>query len=220
MNERFQKAAVAYVKRVLSEKNWTATELARAANVSQTTITRPLNDTKGEYSFSWKTIHKVYQASNIEPPPFLTDIQTHRPAKEHLGNFDTGQLLKDLPIKGQAYGNNGNMLFTDDLVNTYTERPWHLLGRPEAYACYIYGESMVPAYRPGNLVYVDPSRPANIGDDVIVILANGEAMVKHLVRRKADSVIFEQHNPSKEIAIPTAEIDRIDRIVGVMKITV
>lgn len=62
--------AVKYIRHVLKEKGWTAVQLAKASDVSPSTITRPLSQDDYPHKFSRTTIQKVFQASRIDPEPF------------------------------------------------------------------------------------------------------------------------------------------------------
>ena len=62
--------AIDYIRHVLREKGWSATKLADAANVSSSTLTRPLSRPDWPHKVSRNTIHKVWQASGIDPEPF------------------------------------------------------------------------------------------------------------------------------------------------------
>lgn len=67
-------------------------------------------------------------------------------------------------------------------------RPAALVGRTEAYAAYVEDESNGPVMRPGNIIYMDPSRPAAIGDLVRVSLYDGSAHVGILMSQDAKAV--------------------------------
>lgn len=51
---------------------------------------------------------------------------------------------------------------------------------PHAYALRVRGDSMHPRYMAGEFVIVEPSREAQIGEDVIVALKDGRKMIKRL----------------------------------------
>lgn len=57
------------------------------------------------------------------------------------------------------------------------------VGDDSAYALEIAGNSMRPAFRPGDVVIVSPEAPVKRGDRVIVKTSDGEVMAKEIVRR-------------------------------------
>jgi phage repressor protein C with HTH and peptisase S24 domain len=57
-----------------------------------------------------------------------------------------------------------------------------------AYALKISGNSMLPAYRDGDLIIVSPAAPVRRNDRVVVRTRDGEVMVKELKRKTAKTV--------------------------------
>src|SRR5690606_18646273 len=63
----------AYVRYVLEKTRKAPSALAKDAGVSQTTITRPLNDPEHQYAFSNSTLDKIGRATGITYEQFLLD---------------------------------------------------------------------------------------------------------------------------------------------------
>jgi len=63
------------------------------------------------------------------------------------------------------------------------------------YALEIQGESMAPAYRPGDKIIVSPNTAARRGDRVVVKTREGEVMAKELGRHTPDEVELISLNP-------------------------
>ena len=57
------------------------------------------------------------------------------------------------------------------------------VGDDTAYALEIAGNSMRPAFRPGDVVIVSPEAPVRRGDRVVAKTLEGEVMAKEVVRR-------------------------------------
>lgn len=57
-----------------------------------------------------------------------------------------------------------------------------------AYALEIAGESMLPAYRDGDVILVSPGAPIRRGDRVVVKTTGGEVMAKELKRRTSKTI--------------------------------
>jgi transcriptional regulator with XRE-family HTH domain len=98
-------------------------------------------------------------------------------------------------------------------------RPPALAGAREAYAIFFVGESMLPRFEPGDVGFVDPTRPAGPGDYVLVQLNNGEedfvtsVLVKKLVRASARELVLEQFNPAATFTVPRSRVARFHRIL-------
>ena len=166
------------------------------------------------------------------PPPPAFD----RLPRDNLVNFagepPAFQLwLKDIPVWGTAIGGhltiNGvrveqTSLEAFDIVEM-VRRPPSQAGNAKLYALYVAGSSMEPRHEPGDLVYVDPRRSPQIGDDVVVQLRDGNghdgdervtcALIKRLVRRTADGVELEQYNPPARFVVEKKHISAMHRVV-------
>jgi len=146
--------------------------------------------------------------------------------------FPHGRRNENLPVLGTAHGGTLIYLDTDggeaDVEQTlfeptqvvrYVIRPPALNGVKEAYAVYIQGESMDPRYRPGDMAVVDPRKPPQIGDDVIVQLSNdGDddiscILIKTLARRSATFVELVQYNPPLRFRVDILRVRRLHRIM-------
>lgn len=150
-------------------------------------------------------------------PRAFTD--SHKPSNaEPLAAWSS----RKLPVYGQAVGGDeGEFLFNGSVVD-YVPCPPLLDGVDAAYGVYVDGESMAPRYRPSELVYVHPGRPARRGDDVVVQIAadgqhDGEAphgFIKQFVGYKNDKLVLEQYNPAKQIEFPRDSVVSVHVIVG------
>src|SRR4030088_293716 len=63
-----------------------------------------------------------------------------------------------------------------------------------AYALEISGDSMLPAYRDGDVIIVSPAAPVWRGDRVVVKTRSGEIMVKELKRQTAKQIELKSVN--------------------------
>ena len=84
-----------------------------------------------------------------------------------------------------------------------------------AYALEISGDSMLPAYRDGDVIIVSPAAPVRRGDRVVVKTKNGEVMVKELKRKTAKQVELQvaQRRPPRAHAVARGRgVDRAHRL--------
>jgi phage repressor protein C with HTH and peptisase S24 domain len=138
-----------------------------------------------------------------------------RPAR--IITAETIDLPQDLPIVGTAAGAAIGAITIDGPIG-YERRPPALIGVPNAYACYVRGESMLPRFAPGDLVYVNPHRPPQAGDDILIQVEEraGEitAYVKQYVRTTKDSLCARQFNPLAEIEYKIRTVKYVHRILS------
>lgn len=127
---------------------------------------------------------------------------------------------KDVPLMGVAMGGSaGDFSLNTAEVSDYIRRPPAVLPGRKVFALYVQGDSMRRWREPGDLVYLDPIRPARPGDRVVVELrpeheGDGHpAYLKELVRTDGKTMRLLQYNPEKTIDIPASRILRVYRVM-------
>jgi phage repressor protein C with HTH and peptisase S24 domain len=130
-----------------------------------------------------------------------------------------GNLVRDVPVYGIAVGgDDADFTFNGEEVE-YVRRPPGIVGVRSVYALFVANDSMVPRFRPGELIYALASRPPQVGDDVVVELKShddrehGGGYVKRLKAFRGTKVVVEQFNPPLDIEFDAHEIKQIHRIL-------
>ncbi|MBR1193213.1 helix-turn-helix transcriptional regulator [Bradyrhizobium sp. AUGA SZCCT0160] len=128
---------------------------------------------------------------------------------------------RDFPIYAAAAGGEGFMIVHTDVME-YVKRPVILEGVPESYGVLVVGESMVPAYRPGDMALVHPRRPIERDADVVLYdhdhrTGDAKAMIKRLVNFNDRSFKLEQYNPAKTFTEHRADWPICHQVVGMYK---
>jgi phage repressor protein C with HTH and peptisase S24 domain len=104
--------------------------------------------------------------------------------------------VQAVPLIGFAEAGAGG--FFDDggfpVGKGWDEIAFPAVNDEHAYALEISGDSMMPAYRDGDVIIVSPAAPIRRGDRVVVKTKNGEVMVKELKRRTGKSVELKSLN--------------------------
>lgn len=127
----------------------------------------------------------------------------------------------NVPVHGVAAGNgsaDGSFRLEEEIVD-FVRRPPGLAKARDVYAIYVTSESMYPAFREGELVYVSTKRPTAIGDDVVLRLKPrhpgdpDEFLIKRLARRNAATVVVEQFNPAGDIHLDTHRVLHMHKVL-------
>lgn len=127
---------------------------------------------------------------------------------------------RDLPVRGHAVGGQDGWFALNGDVLNMVGRPPALQGVREGFAVYVQGTSMEPRYFEGEIVYVDPTRPARKGAHVVVELHHPDrdtpiAVIKRLVAKTPSKVVLAQYNPRRDdIDYPLERIKGIYPIVA------
>ncbi|MDH0125462.1 helix-turn-helix domain-containing protein [Brucella intermedia GD04153] len=124
---------------------------------------------------------------------------------------------RDLPVYAAAKGGDGHVIITFDPIS-YMKMPAVLQGVKGGYGLLLSGESMVPAYRPGETALVNPNLPPMRDEDVILYhtseMDENEAIIKRLVGYNDREWMLEQYNPHKEFKEFRADWPVCHRVVG------
>lgn len=122
-----------------------------------------------------------------------------------------------LPIYASAQGGPTGMLVTPDPID-WIPRPRPLQNVPKAFGVYIVGDSMEPAYKHGDMVFVHPSLPPLRGDDVLLIKHHADrdmvAMVKTLHGWNDHHWKLKQWHPAREFQASRREWQQVNVICG------
>jgi phage repressor protein C with HTH and peptisase S24 domain len=127
-----------------------------------------------------------------------------------------GAATQAVPLIGFAEAGAGG--FFDDggfpVGKGWDEIAFPAVSDEHAYALEISGDSMMPAYRDGDVIVVSPAAPIRRGDRVVVKTKKGEVMVKELKRRTSKSIELQSINaehPDRNLAV--SDVVWVARIV-------
>lgn len=123
-----------------------------------------------------------------------------------------------MPIYAAAQGGDGHVIVTFDAVD-YVKRPAELENVKGGYGLLIVGDSMVPAFRPGDMALVNPHLPPAKEKNVILYHTpphggDIEAIVKQLNGWNEKEWFLQQWNPYQEFAEFRQEWPICHRVVG------
>ena len=129
---------------------------------------------------------------------------------------DVVSMARDIPVLGTASGGNGQIMMQGGAID-YVRRPPPLAGRADVFALYIEEVSMVPAFSPGDLVFVEKRKP-RVGDHAIIEYQDNahddpRVIIKKLAAVTANTVRLEQYNPAKILELKAASIIRMQRVM-------
>ncbi|HWK66058.1 MAG TPA: helix-turn-helix transcriptional regulator [Rhizobiaceae bacterium] len=150
---------------------------------------------------STESLAKIIQATNSSLDEFmgLIDGASEKATDGHV-----------VPLIGFAQAGSGG--FFDD-SGFPAGQGWECIELPSrvdegAYALQVQGDSMLPLYREGDLLIVQPGATIRRGDRVVVRTVEGEVMAKLLERQTAQSIHLVSLNPAypnRQIAIESIE---------------
>lgn len=123
---------------------------------------------------------------------------------------------RGIPLIGMAQAGKGG--YYDDsgypVGSGFDEVVLPRAGDGSLYGLKVAGDSMLPVYRDGDVIVVDPAATVHKGDRVVARTRDGEVLAKELAARTQRLVRLRSLNPEHaEREIPLTELDWIARIV-------
>jgi phage repressor protein C with HTH and peptisase S24 domain len=190
------------IDRLAEHSGLSASGLARRAGLDPTTFNKSKRMT-AEGRARWpstESIAKALTATGTPVEAFVTLMNAG------VNPADT-RTARTLPLLGLAQAGSGG--YFDD-AGFPAGDGWDHIAFPEvadqhAYALQISGQSMLPAYRDGDVILVSPSAPIRRGDRVVVKTREGEVMAKELKRRTPNTIELRSLNAEHEDRTLAAE---------------
>lgn len=126
---------------------------------------------------------------------------------------------RTLPLYAAARGGDGHVIVSFDPIE-YVKMPTILEGVKGGYGLLITGDSMVPAYWPGDTALIHPNLPPQRDTDVVLFhtppksLGDEEAIIKRLVGISDREWTLEQYHPARTFKEFRADWPICHRVVG------
>ena len=193
--------------RLAARAGLSASALAKRAGLDPTTFNRSKRITPDGRP-RWPSTESVAKALAATGSSIDTFVQ--------LITDNDAAAARSVPLIGFAEAGSGG--YFDDggfpVGKGWDEIAFPAVNDEHAYALEISGDSMMPAYRDGDVIIVSPAAPVRRGDRVVVRTKKGEVMVKELKRRTSKSIELQSINaehPDRTLAV--SDVVWIARIV-------
>jgi repressor LexA len=165
------------LKTLRKERKLTQDEVAQIIGVSRTSY---LKYEKGTHEPDFETLKKL---------AYLFDVDCN----ELIGT--SGKSIKKIPILGCVQA--GMPTDACECIEGYEEIPGELAETGTYIALRVKGDSMSPRILPGDIVIVRVQQDVESGDTAVVIVDDGEATVKKILKYP-DGVRLVPNNPAYE----------------------
>lgn len=201
-------------------------KLAELAGTSQPQINK-LETGQRKMTVDWAV--KLAHPLGVEPALLLgLDVPAAPPAARpsrpalapllRTASVSQAQAAASMPVRAAARGGVDQEMFLEDGPIDWITRPDYLRNARDPYAMYVVGDSMMPRFRPAQLLHVNPHKPPAPGAGVVVVKRNKAVLVKEFVRRAADAVILREYRPTdREFAVALEDLDTLHTVVGLQE---
>ncbi|MGE6741996.1 S24 family peptidase [Allorhizobium pseudoryzae] len=197
----------------------TASGLARKAGLDPTSFNKSKRlGPDGRLRWpSTESISKVLDATGATVEQFLGYLP-NMPTQTSLPEGSFPPQAGSIPLLGFAQAGAGG--FFDD-GGFPAGQGWDVVDfpvaasrRPGVYALEVQGDSMLPLYRDGDRLIVEPGAQVRRGDRIVVKTREGEVMAKVLMRQSARTIELMSLNPDHpNRTFDMAEIEWMARII-------
>lgn len=196
------------IDRLAAKHGYSASGLARKAGLDPTTF-NPSKRQTGAGKLRWpstESVAKILEATGASMLEFT----------QMIGDSSGAPVQQRIPIIG--YAQAGEAGFFDDagfpVGEGWDEVVFPDVGDPHAYALEISGDSMLPAYRPGDRIIVSPEASVRRGDRVVVRIDTGEVTAKELARQTANHIELKSLNPDfEDRTLPLDQVRWMKRVI-------
>lgn len=165
---------------------------------------------------STESVSKVLMATGASVDQFFGYAMGNAKGSVPDGNFSSQG--DSIPLLGFAQAGSGG--FFDD-SGFPAGQGWDMVEFPASpankvgvYALEVQGESMMPLYRDGDVLIVEPGAQVRRGDRVVVKSRDGEVMAKVLMRQTARTIELLSLNPEHaNRSFDMADVEWVARII-------
>lgn len=215
------------IKEFRLARQWSLEKLGLRADTTRQQIYKLEN---GELRLSQEWMERLAKAfgDGVRPADLLPDQELKRSvpttARQLVAPPNQSELTfedrdyrsgpRDLPILGYVKAGQVGLFIDQGERQGVTVRPEALRDVRTAYAVRVHDTSMSPAFEPGYVLHVDPTRPVRPGDNVVIQTVDGQAFIKRLVRRTERSIMCEQFNPREPVEYKPSKVRAIHMVVG------
>lgn len=199
----------------------TASGLARRAGLDPTAFNKSKRsgaDGRDRWP-STESLAKVLDATGSSLDEFMTLVRGGRQSGEAgLPEGAFPPQAGSIPLLGFAQAGSGGFFddggFPAGQGWDVVDFPAQPADRPGVYALEVQGDSMMPLYRDGDILIVEPGAQIRRGDRVVVRSRDGEVMAKVLNRQTARTVELVSLNPDHpNRSFDVSDIDWMARII-------
>lgn len=219
MEKLTHKQIWAAIDELASRANMSASGLARNSGLDPTSF-NPSKRFTSEGRERWpstESIAKILKATGTSISDFMEIIEIKPKKSEYpSGLYKQTASQHSVPLIGFAQAGVGG--FFDD-GGFPVGQGWDEIAPPtgaseNAYALKVSGDSMMPLYREGDIIIVDPTAQVRKGDRVVAKTREGEVLAKTLERRTSSVVELQSINPDHDtLRFAPEELEWLARII-------
>ncbi|MDX2103922.1 MAG: helix-turn-helix domain-containing protein [Alphaproteobacteria bacterium] len=169
---------------------------------------------RGERRLTVDWMVRLAPALGVEPKDLIGAAALTAAQAEGAVRTTTRAVPGMLPVRSAARGGGEQEMFLLDGAIDHVPMPEHLRNVRDAYAIWVVGDSMVPRFRAGTLLHVNPYKPARRDHGVVVFKTNDAVLIKDFLEATPEVLLLRQYNPPLDLTLPRREVRSWHTVVG------
>jgi len=204
MDEIDPKQFGSLVKQARLHRHWSQEKLAQMADSDQSTVQRvevgKWKRVPSDLPRILHTLQMIYPGSLLRPGTVLSVPHVMVPSNSTADS--------SIMVYGMAQGDSGTPILSAEPIEVVA-RPAFLEGVKDAYGVRITGESMIPAFRPGDIAFVHPHLVPLPEVDEVVLQKDDHGtrygLIKTFMGKTNLHWKLRQWQPKKDFGLPIAD---------------
>jgi SOS-response transcriptional repressor LexA len=186
--------------RAMAEQGRKKADLARLLEIDSSQVTRILQGRRRLRRDEWKKVEA-----------WLSDSLDHAIQETAEVSVMPGMV----PLYGWAGAATADRLvYADQTLLGAVPRHPNQANVMGAYALQISGDSMMPRYEPGEIIYIAPNQWPGREKDCVMVSKEGYGYIKRFVGQANGVITLHQLNPAEDLAFPTQDVAAMHAVVG------
>lgn len=200
----------------------TQEQLAKRSGINQSQVNRVINGKIKNPPY----LYELSKALETSVKWLKTGIEEDISARNENISFNnpdinhklTNLYVNDLvPVYGNASaGSQGAIKLNEDYVVDQTLRHPGIASVKDSFALYVDGDSMSPRREHGEMIYIHPYKPPEIGKECVIVMEpEGNVLFKRYLGKSKDGlqVLLKQFNPLEEFTVPAKNVRKIYSVI-------
>lgn len=201
----------------------TQDQLADMADTSQPQIAK-LERGERRMTLDWAV--KLGRALNIDPTLLLPEsaelaMRVREMRERTVAHGRPGDArVEYMPVRAAALGDADQGLVLEEGPIDWVPLPDYLKHARNPYGMYVVGESMMPRFRPAQLLHVNPHKPPAPGAGVVLVKKNQAVMLAEYVGTDplpGEIHLREYGADPRDFAVSLSDVSAVHTVVGLQE---
>lgn len=149
----------------------------------------------------------------------IGEVKRHSGRGYKKSPIEASSVPRQMPVRAAARGGVDQEMFLEDGPIDWVTIPDYLKNARDPYGIWVVGESMMPRFRPAQILHINPFKPPMAGAGVVVVKKSKAVLIKEFVRHTLDGdLVLREYNPEdREFTVPRGDLATVHTVVGLQE---